>query len=152
MLKEEFKLKVNYVSEEERINLCENPLNPLGGMLMSELRIRITYDDIDKLLKQWNLPADALIIKYLKEIQSSQNVFFERRQAGGFSYKKGIPDIYAIVNGLHLEIEVKQPGGQLSTMQEKFRDMCKNKHIHYVCAEDVLDVKNIIEKLLIIEN
>ena len=43
------------------------------------------------------------IIKYLK----SKDVFFERRQAGGFSYKKGIPDLYAVIDGMHIEIEVR---------------------------------------------
>lgn len=71
MLDKEFKLRVNYASETERIGACENPLDPL--VLMSELRIRISYNDIDKLIKQWNLPPDALIIKYLKEIENIQN-------------------------------------------------------------------------------
>ena len=48
------------------------------------------------------------IVNYLNELQTNGfPVFVERRNAGGFSYKKGIPDLYASVNGLHIEIEVK---------------------------------------------
>lgn len=86
------------------------------------------------------------IIKYLSTL--SDNVFYERRQAGGFSYKKGIPDLYAVVNGIHVEIEVKKLGGQLSSMQEKFRDKCYRLNILWICAEDVSEVKELIESLL----
>lgn len=78
------------------------------------------------------------IVKFLTEQQhSGLPVFFERRNAGGFSYKKGIPDLYAVLNGVHLEIEVKAPGCSLTTMQEKFRDKCKRLNIAWCCHDDV---------------
>ena len=87
------------------------------------------------------------IIDYLKKLQKAgYAVYVERRQAGGFSYKMGIADLYAIINGQHVEIEVKQPGGQLRIMQEKWRDQCKSLHIHWLCADDVDDVKIYIKE------
>lgn len=90
------------------------------------------------------------IIKYLKEMQDKgEPIFYERRQAGGLSYKKGIPDLYAVVNGQHLEIEVKKVGGELSPMQEKFRDKCCERCILWMCATNVEDVKRQVQWMLI---
>lgn len=44
-------------------------------------------------------------------------IFYQKRQAGGFNYKKGIPDIYLVIAGEHIEVEVKAAGGKLSAMQ-----------------------------------
>lgn len=85
-----------------------------------------------------------LILSYLKEMKKSgEPLFYERRQAGGASYKKGIPDIYAVYNGIHIEIEVKKPGGKQSTMQEKFQKMCENINIIYICVDNLVDFKEI---------
>lgn len=89
------------------------------------------------------------ILSYLKNLEKEgKPVYSERRQAGGFSYKMGIADLYAVVNGLHLEIEVKRPGGQLRPMQEKWRDQCKAKNILWVCADSVEDVIIVVNQIL----
>lgn len=89
------------------------------------------------------------IVDYLNKLQSQGvPLFVERRNAGGFSYKKGIPDLYAVINGLHVEIEVKQPGGELEPMQEKFRQKCERLNIMWVCATNVEDVKTLVETIL----
>ena len=89
------------------------------------------------------------IVDYLKSLEKQGfPVMVERRQAGGFSYKMGIPDLYAVINGIHLEIEVKRPGGQLRPMQEKYKQKCINKNIAYVCADNVDIVKNEVMLLL----
>lgn len=79
------------------------------------------------------------IVDFLNHKQKIEHepVFVERRNAGGFSYKKGIPDLYAIINGIHLEIEVKAPGGSMSTMQEKFRDKCKKLNVYWCCVDNI---------------
>lgn len=88
------------------------------------------------------------ILIYLKELkENNEPLFFERRQAGGYSYKKGIPDIYAVYYGLHIEIEVKKVGGKLSIMQEKFRDMCYKNNIKYICTDDIDDFVNFMNKI-----
>ena len=89
------------------------------------------------------------ILSYLHKLdKSGYPVYSERRQAGGFAYKMGIADVYAIVDGIHIEIEVKQPGGSLRPMQEKWRDICKSKNIMWTCATSVEDVKILVEKIL----
>lgn len=88
------------------------------------------------------------ILEYLKKLKdSNEPLYYERRQAGGLSYKKGIPDIYCIYKFIHIEIEVKTPTGELSTMQEKFRDRCRKNGTPWICATSVNDVKDFIEKL-----
>lgn len=89
------------------------------------------------------------IIAYLKDLQEKGHpLFFERRQAGGFSYKKGIPDLYAVYNGIHIEIEVKKPTGELAVMQEKFRDKCEKLNITYIAARNIEEVIELFQKLM----
>ena len=91
------------------------------------------------------------IMEYFKHLEKNgYPIFYERRQAGGYSYKKGIPDLYVVLNGIHVEIEVKKPGGKLSTMQEKFRDMCDTKNILWICAESVEEVQEFVNRLFTI--
>lgn len=91
------------------------------------------------------------IVDYLHKLEDEGfPIFVERRNAGGFSYKKGIPDLYAAINGQHVEIEVKREyGGELSTMQLKFRDLCKKRKIVWICAKSVDDVKKLVEELFL---
>ena len=89
------------------------------------------------------------IINYLKKLEKEgKPVYCERRQAGGFSYKMGIADLYAVVKGIHIEIEVKQPGGHLRPMQIKWQEQCKAKQIQHIVAMNVDDVKVVVEKIL----
>lgn len=81
------------------------------------------------------------IYSYLKNLEKNgEKVYVERRQAGGFSYKMGIADLYAVIDGKHIEIEVKRPGGQLRPMQEKWRDRCKAMNILWLCADNLEQV------------
>lgn len=54
------------------------------------------------------------IIDFLKTIPNLQ---YERRQAGGFNYKAGAPDLWFVYCGRHVEIEVKAPGGFATGLQ-----------------------------------
>lgn len=88
------------------------------------------------------------ILKYLKELEKNgEPIMIERRQAGGFNYKMGIPDIFFVYNGTHVECEIKQPGGKLRPMQEKWRDRCIKNNIYYLCADSVEDVKYFIQSV-----
>lgn len=88
------------------------------------------------------------IVQYLKKLEKDYPVYVERRQAGGFSYKMGIADLYAVINGKHLEIEVKRPGGQLRPMQIKWKELCQSRNIAWVCAESLEEVIVVVQKLL----
>lgn len=89
-----------------------------------------------------------LILKRLNDLSKTHPLFYERRQAGGFSYKKGIPDIYFVYDGMHVEVEIKAPGGQLSTMQEKFRELCDRCNIIYACVDSIEDFEEFINALI----
>lgn len=91
---------------------------------------------------------NAIIDYFVKLENEGLPIMHDRRQAGGFSYKKGIPDLYAVVNGRHIEIEVKRPGGSQSSMQIKYQLKCKMLNIPYVCADCVEDVKKLVNSLL----
>ena len=90
-------------------------------------------------------------MEYLKKLEKEgKPVYVERRQAGGFAYKMGIADLYAVIDGIHIEIEVKRPGGQLRPLQEKWRDQCLAKNIFWICEdeEDLSILKSAVEFLL----
>lgn len=78
--------------------------------------------------------VQADIIKYLKTLPMCQ---VERRQAGGLSYKMGIPDLWCVINSLHVEIEVKAWGETLDIMQEKYRDKCLRLGIFYIWSDNL---------------
>ena len=65
----------------------------------------------------------------------------QRREAAGFNYKKGLPDIYCVYKGKHIEIEVKDPKGETSVMQDKQKILLENAGAIYILAKDVNDVK-----------
>lgn len=89
------------------------------------------------------------ILEYLSDLQSSgKKVYFERRQAGGYNYKHGIPDVYAIINGIHLEIEVKKKNGTRRPTQIDFAMKCKKYGVAYICCDDVEKLKELVEKIL----
>lgn len=82
------------------------------------------------------------IINYLKQLEDNGiPIWYDRRQAGGFSYHKGMPDLYAVYNGQHIEIEVKRIGGSLEPLQIKWRDKIIKRGGYYLCADSVDDVK-----------
>ncbi len=55
--------------------------------------------------------------KILKFLKCIPNLYCERRQAGGFAYKAGLPDLWFVYQGKHVEVEVKAEGGQPSGLQ-----------------------------------
>ena len=82
------------------------------------------------------------LMSYMSKLETDGHpIFFERRQAGGFSYKMGIPDLYAVYDGQHIEIEVKAPGCNLRPMQIKFKQQCEQKNILYICCSDLQDLR-----------
>lgn len=89
------------------------------------------------------------IIKYFKTLQDKGlPLFYERRQSGGFSYKKGLPDMYFVYKGVHVELELKAENGSPSSMQlmwqRKFRELY---HIEDYIVSSVDEVKEIIKKI-----
>ena len=86
------------------------------------------------------------IIHYLEKLKSQgYPLYYERRQAGGYSYKSGIPDLYAIYNGQHIEIETKQENGELRSMQKVWKKYFESINVVYICAKSLDDVKNVFK-------
>src|SRR5690554_1764098 len=89
------------------------------------------------------------ILKYLKKLKSKGHpIHYEKRQAGGLSYKRGIPDIYFIYYGLHFEVEVKGTGGELSSDQETYQGIFRKNHTPYMVIDDFKDFRNVIDLLI----
>lgn len=93
--------------------------------------------------------VQSKIERYLKE----NNIFFEKRQAGGFNYRKGIPDLYFVYNHEHIELEIKDPHGEPSAMQlmwqRKFKELYE---IDAYIVDSVESVMKIIESKKVISN
>ena len=91
------------------------------------------------------------IIKYIKSLKDAgYPVMYQRREAGGASYKVGSSDLFLVWGPYHIEIEVKRPGGSLRPMQEKWRDQCRDKNILWICEdkEELQMVKSMVDFLL----
>lgn len=73
-------------------------------------------------------------------LDTLDNCWRDTRQAGGFSYKKGLPDIYGCYYGYHFEIEVKkEEGGKTSPLQDRQKHILLGSKCLYILA-DCLDV------------
>lgn len=94
--------------------------------------------------------VQTAIINYLKSLKDQGiPIYFERRQATATS-KTGIPDLFVVCKGKHIEIECKKPiGGELRTMQEKQRDILISAGAIWICPTSVQEVKDLFEELII---
>lgn len=90
------------------------------------------------------------VINYIKKLEEEgYPIFYERRQAGGFNYKKGRPDLFVVYNGIHIEVEMKKVGGEQSSMQEKFQNRCENKYnCAYICCDSLESFIKYLDKFM----
>ena len=90
------------------------------------------------------------VIKYMEQlIKEGKKVKYFRREAIGQAYEKGIPDIYAIVYGLHVEIECKrQAGGRMSSSQVKKMVELEAVGSRYICPTSVEEFIVFIEEVI----
>lgn len=84
------------------------------------------------------------IISYLSSLPYC---YVERRSPFGFSYKKGIADLFFVYKGIHVEVEIKREDGATSSMQDKWKERCLRLFIPYIEARSKEDVKKWIENL-----
>ena len=79
--------------------------------------------------------ADLLadITAFLRKEMKAGHCYFERRQAVGFSYRKGIPDLWFAKHGKHYEIELKKTKGSRSTLQYHYEQTFKKIGCEYAC-------------------
>ena len=89
------------------------------------------------------------IHEYLSKLMNEgKPVYHEVREAGGLTYKKGLPDLWIVVNGIHLEIEVKAENGRRSTLQYKWEEIFRRMNIKYACVDSVEEVAVLVDILL----
>lgn len=87
------------------------------------------------------------LINYLSSLKKSGvKIYYEAREAGGFAYRKGLPDLWYIYNGHHVEIEVKAKGGQLSTMQLKWQEWFAKMNVECYCISSLDELRELIER------
>lgn len=89
-------------------------------------------------------------INYLKQLKSQGHfIYWEHRTGGGgFNYRKGIPDLFVVINSIHIEVELKTPTGKRSSMQDKWAYIFQENHIHYTCPKSFEDFKKFIDDFL----
>ena len=87
------------------------------------------------------------LIDYIEGLKKSGiPIYYEPRSAGGFTYRKGLPDLWIVYCGRHIEIEVKAPGGVQSTMQIKWAEIFWTLGIECYCIDSVESLKEILNK------
>lgn len=93
------------------------------------------------------------VLKYLKKLKEEGHpIVYERRQALACS-KTGMPDVWVLYNGVHIEIECKKPvGGELRTMQEKQRDLLIKAGAVYICPHSKEEVVELFNEIIIQTN
>lgn len=94
--------------------------------------------------------ADKCLAWLKKRKEEGAPLYWEHRSgSGGFNYKEGVPDLFVVANGRHLEIELKAPKGKLSAMQEKFRYRCwKEWNIPHLVPKDIETFASFVESFL----
>lgn len=84
-----------------------------------------------------------------KKAAEGAPLYWEHRSgAGGFAYKKGLPDFFIVANGRHVEAELKAPGGRLTPMQEKWAAKLKAAGCIYCVPRCVADLEGALAPLL----
>ena len=81
-------------------------------------------------------------------IEKKHHVYWERRDASGLNYKKGLPDLWMCYNGLHIEIEVKAEKGERSAMQEMWQRYFDEHSISYILARSKEDFEDQLLKII----
>lgn len=83
-------------------------------------------ENIVKAVKIFMTPETKVKNAICKFLSGIPGLYLERRQAGGFSYRAGAPDIWFVYRGRHAEVEFKAPDGQVRSLQlkheQKLRD------------------------------
>lgn len=88
------------------------------------------------------------IVKYLSQLKAQREpIFHDVRQAGSFNYKEGMPDIWLLYYGVHVEVEVKALGGHQRAAQEKWQKIFTDSQVPCFCVDSVDKVKQIINTI-----
>lgn len=98
--------------------------------------------------KQRESSVGKKITAYLDDlIKRGLPIYYEHRSGqGGYSYKKGVPDFFVVINGTHIEVETKYGDNERSTMQDKWKWRCEKQWlIPYCCPYTFEEFKEFID-------
>ena len=88
-------------------------------------------------------------IKYLEQLEKQGHPLLHfRRDTSAINYRNGLPDIWCVVNGHHLEIEFKDPDGKPSSLQLVWERKFKLANTPYLRTSSFDEFKNFILKYL----
>lgn len=88
-------------------------------------------------------------INYLKKLSKEKlNVYWERRQAGGYNYKIGLPDLWLVINGYHYEIEFKSDEEKIYYKSEQlyWQNKFKKIKIESIISNNWEEIKKFIDE------
>lgn len=83
----------------------------------------------------------------IQKTLKSLGIYVERRQISGVGAKKGKPDLWIVYKGHHVEIEVKAPGGELSTMQMIQITKFQSQNVPCIVVESVEEVLEYLKSI-----
>ena len=90
------------------------------------------------------------VLKYLKNLQETGHpLYYSRRSGEGLAYEEGVPDLYLVYNGIHVEVELKIIGGTVRARQEAFERKCKKWGILYIRPDTYKEFTDYMEKRII---
>ena len=89
-------------------------------------------------------------LEYLKLLKErGLPIYWEHRSGqGGYSYKKGLPDLFIVIGPYHIEAELKTINGKRSAMQDKYKKIFESHGTPYVCPHSFSEFKEYIDKFL----
>ena len=90
-------------------------------------------------------PEGKFKSKVEKFLDKFPDIYYERRVgAGSFGYKKGLPDFFLVINGIHIELELKAKGGSPSPSQLKWYERFQKLNIPMYIIDSLDDLEHII--------
>ena len=75
------------------------------------------------------------VTAFLREEMKQGKCYYERRNAVGLNYRKGVPDVWFAKNGQHYEVELKRLGGTRSALQYTYEEIFKKLNVKYACID-----------------
>jgi hypothetical protein len=69
-------------------------------------------------------------------------------RSGNSGEPEGAADLWLCVNGHHVEVEVKAPGGERSSAQERWERICKRTGALYIVTDSLFKFIEFITPLL----
>lgn len=94
-----------------------------------------SYKEHQNLIKRFKLAFPKEIPK-MRVFDRHVGLLYTKRGTPMMINKKGMSDLYGIVNGIHIEIEAKTGKAVLSKEQKNWKKFCENFNIPFFLMRD----------------